>query len=158
MIRLPRQPSAFSVPNSRTRRDTAAIVSSTATANAAISTRTDSHLPRSLASFAALVSEPVTWLARLLGVVTVARRQQLGISLLHGGDVRGAGRGDVDRVDVVLQAAAAGPVRPATWARAAGCTRCGGLLPCGWVTMPMTVNFVPPTLIVPPVFRPFDVA
>ena len=39
MIRRPRQPSAFSVPNSRTRRATASIVSSTATANAAISTR-----------------------------------------------------------------------------------------------------------------------
>ena len=81
MIRRPRQPSAFSVPNSRTRRDTASIVSSTATANAAISTRTDSHLPRSLASFAADDTEPVTSLARLLGVVIVAPGSTLAISL-----------------------------------------------------------------------------
>src|SRR5262249_5699811 len=71
-LRRPRQPSALSVPNSRTRRDTAAIVSRLATANAAISTRTDSHLPRSLASLAVLDREPVTWLARLGAVVTVA--------------------------------------------------------------------------------------
>ena len=71
-IRRLRQPSALSVPNSRTRRATAAMVSRLATANAAISTSTDSHRPRSLASRSALVSEPVTWLARLAEVVTVA--------------------------------------------------------------------------------------
>ena len=80
MIRRPRQPSALSVPNSRTRRATAAIVSSTATANAATSTRIDSHLPRSSASFAAEVSEPVTWFARLLGVVICAVGSSLAIS------------------------------------------------------------------------------
>src|SRR5579875_173402 len=85
MILRPRQPSAFSVPNSRTRRETAAIVSSTATANAAISTRTDSHLPRSSASFAAEVTEPLTSFARLLGVVTVADGSSLAISLLTAG-------------------------------------------------------------------------
>ena len=67
MIRRVRQPSALSVPNSRTRRATAAIVSRLATANAAISTRIDSHLPRSLASLAVLDSDPVTSLARLDG-------------------------------------------------------------------------------------------
>ena len=46
-----RQPSAFSVPNSATRRETAAIVSRLATANAAISTSTASHRPRLLASW-----------------------------------------------------------------------------------------------------------
>ena len=68
------------MPNSRTRLATAAIVSSTATANAAISTRIDSHLPRSLASLAAEVSEPVTWFARLLGVVICAVGSSLAIS------------------------------------------------------------------------------
>src|SRR5215470_5801540 len=80
MIRLDRQPSALSVPNSRTRRATAAIVSRLATANAAINTRTDSHLPRSLASLAALDADPVTWLARLAAVVTVAWGSSLEIS------------------------------------------------------------------------------
>ena len=72
MIRVLRQPSAFSVPNSRTRRDTAATVSRLATATAAASTRTDSQRPRSPASRAVLASEPVTSLARLAEVVTVA--------------------------------------------------------------------------------------
>ena len=81
MIHRPRQPSALSVPNSRTRRATAAMVSSTATANAAMSTRTDSHLTRSSVSRAAAVTEPLTWLARLLGVVTVALGRTLAISL-----------------------------------------------------------------------------
>ncbi len=80
MILRPRQPSALSVPNSRTRRATAAMVSSTATANAAISTRMDSHLPRSSASRAADVTEPLTSLARLLGVVIVALGRILAIS------------------------------------------------------------------------------
>lgn len=34
----------------------------------------------------------------------------------------------------------------------------GGLLPSGWATVPMMVNFAPPIVIVPPVFRPFEVA
>src|SRR5262249_26949241 len=72
VIRLERHPSALSVPNSRTRRATAAIVSRLATANAAISTRIDSHLPSSLASLAVLDTDPVTWLARLAAVGTVA--------------------------------------------------------------------------------------
>src|SRR5258708_36587609 len=58
------QPSALSVPNSRTRRPTADMVNSAATANAAISTRIDSHLPRLLARDAAEAIEPVTDLAR----------------------------------------------------------------------------------------------
>src|ERR1700733_13625048 len=65
MIRRVRQPSAFSVPNSPTRRATADIVSRLATANAAISTSTASHLPRSLASLAAPDTDVVTSLARL---------------------------------------------------------------------------------------------
>ena len=85
MIRLDRQPSALSVPNSRTRRATAAIVSRLATANAAISTRIDSHLPRSLASLAALVTDPVTWFARLEAVVTVSLGQELLDLGLHRG-------------------------------------------------------------------------
>ena len=63
MIRRLRQPSAFSVPNSRTRRVTAAIVSRIASPNAAASTATDSHLPRLSARLAALPTDPVTWLA-----------------------------------------------------------------------------------------------
>ena len=66
------QPSALSVPNSRTRRETAAIISRAARLNAAISTATASHLPRLLARLPALDSEPLTSLARLLEVVTVA--------------------------------------------------------------------------------------
>jgi hypothetical protein len=84
-IRRVRQPIAFSVPNSATRRATAAIVSRQATANAAISTRTDSHRPRSLASLAALDTDPVTSLARLASVVTVLPGSSLEISLLTAG-------------------------------------------------------------------------
>jgi hypothetical protein len=84
-IRRPRQPSALSVPNSDTRRDTAAIVSSTATAKAATSTRTDSHLPRSSASFAVDVSDPVTSLARLLGDVTSASGRALATGACSAG-------------------------------------------------------------------------
>ena len=80
MIRRDRQPSALSVPNSRTRLATADMVSRLATANAAISTRIDSHLPRSLASFAVLDTDPVTWLARLAAVVTVSAGSRCLIS------------------------------------------------------------------------------
>src|SRR5580692_2788248 len=66
-----RQPSAFSVPNSRTRRDTADIVSRLASRNAAISTAIASHLPRLFARLDALDSDPVTSLARSADVVTV---------------------------------------------------------------------------------------
>ena len=101
-IRLLRQPSAFSVPNSGTRRATAAMVSRLATANAAISTSTASHLPRSLASLAALAADPVISLARSAELVTVGLRQQVLDLLLHRGDVGGAGRGHVDRVDLAV--------------------------------------------------------
>ena len=72
MIRRLVQPRALSVPNSRTRRDTADTVRMLASPNAAASTATASHLPRLLASVAALDSDPLTWLARSLDVVTVA--------------------------------------------------------------------------------------
>src|SRR6202034_1318962 len=71
-IRRLRQPRALSVPNSRTRRDTADTVSRLARPNAAASTATASHLPRLLARLEALDSDPVTSLARSLDVVTVA--------------------------------------------------------------------------------------
>ena len=61
------------------------MVSRLATANAAISTRTDSHLPSSLASLAALDRDPVTWLARLEAVVTVAPGSSLEISFCTAG-------------------------------------------------------------------------
>src|SRR5579884_2750850 len=66
------QPSALRVPNSRTRRPTADMVNSAATANAAISTAIESHRPRLLAREAAEEIEPVTDLARSAEVVTVA--------------------------------------------------------------------------------------
>ena len=72
MMRRLFQPSAFSVPNSRTRRETAAIVSRLASRNAAIRTASASHLPRLLARLEALDSEPVTSLARSAEVVTVS--------------------------------------------------------------------------------------
>ena len=81
MIRRLRQPSALSVPNSRTRRATAAIVSRLASRNAATSTATASHLPRLSARLAALDSDPVTSPARLLDVVTVALGRIVEISL-----------------------------------------------------------------------------
>jgi len=81
MIRRLRQPSALSVPNSRTRRATAAMVSRLASRNAATSTATASHLPRLSARLAALDSDPVTSLARLLDVVTVALGRIVEISL-----------------------------------------------------------------------------
>src|SRR5215467_10659497 len=71
-IRLLRQPSALSVPNSRTRRDTADIVSRLASRKAAARTATASHLPRLRARLEALASDPVTSLARSLEVVTLA--------------------------------------------------------------------------------------
>src|SRR6266581_5088083 len=72
MIRRLVQPIALRVPNSRTRRETADIVRMLASPNAAASTATASHLPRLLARVEALDSDPVTSLARLLEVVTVA--------------------------------------------------------------------------------------
>ncbi len=81
MIRRLRQPSALSVPNSRTRRDPADTVSKLARPNAAASTATASHLPRLLARLEALDSEPVTSLARSLEVVTVALGRAPEISL-----------------------------------------------------------------------------
>src|SRR5580704_15261376 len=72
MIRRLRHPIALRVPNSRTRRETAEMVRMLAMPKAAARTATASHLPRLLARLEALDSEPVTWLARSLEVVTVA--------------------------------------------------------------------------------------
>ena len=80
-IRLLRQPSALSVPNSRTRRDTADMVSRLASRKAAASTAIASHLPRLRARLEALASDPVTSLARSLEVVTVALGATCVISL-----------------------------------------------------------------------------
>src|SRR5579859_7729625 len=79
--RRDRQPRAFSVPNSRTRRDTADMVSRLASRKAAMRTAIASHLPRLLASDEALAREPVTWLARLLSSVTVEPETELLIVL-----------------------------------------------------------------------------
>ena len=79
-IRRLRQPSALSVPNSGTRRATAAMVSRLATANAAISTSTASHLPSAPASLAALAADPVISLARSEELVTVACGSSCAIS------------------------------------------------------------------------------
>ncbi len=76
-----RQPRALSVPNSRTRRVTAAMVSRLASRNAATSTAIASHLPRLLARLDALARDPVTSLARSADVVTVAPGTALRISL-----------------------------------------------------------------------------
>jgi hypothetical protein len=62
----------LSVPNSRTRRPTAAAVNRAASANAAASTAIASHLPRLFASEAAPAREPDTESARLAEEVTVA--------------------------------------------------------------------------------------
>ena len=101
-IRRLRQPSALSVPNSGTRRDTAAMVSRLATANAAISTSTASHLPSTPASLAALAADPVISLARSAELVTVACGSRCRDLLLDHADAGGAGRGHVDRVHLVL--------------------------------------------------------
>ena len=79
-MRRPFQPSALSVPNSRTRRETADTVSRLATANEAIRAAMASHLPRRSASVDALESEPLTWLARSEDVVTVALGMIFSIS------------------------------------------------------------------------------
>src|SRR5580693_1845187 len=81
MIRRLPQPIALRVPNSRTRRVTADTVRMLASPNAAASTATASHLPRLLARVDALDSDPVTSLARLLEVVTVAVGKAREISL-----------------------------------------------------------------------------
>src|SRR5580693_9452816 len=75
------QPSAFSVPNSRIRRVTAAIVSRLARKNAAMSTAIASHLPRLFARLAALEIEPVTSLASVFWSVTVEPGTALEIEL-----------------------------------------------------------------------------
>src|SRR5580693_29401 len=80
MIRRLRHPMALSVPNSRTRRETAEMVRMLAIKKAAAMTATASHLPRLLARLDALESEPVTWLARSLEVVTVALGSEAEIS------------------------------------------------------------------------------
>jgi hypothetical protein len=67
------------------RRVTAAMVSRLATAKAATRTRTDSQVPRSLASLAALAMEPVTSLARLLAVSMVVSGSRVAISLCTAG-------------------------------------------------------------------------
>src|SRR3979409_1661108 len=81
MIRRLRQPIALRVPNSRTRRETAATVRMTAGPNAGATPATASHLPRLLARVEALDSDPVTSLARLAEVVTVAVGRAREISL-----------------------------------------------------------------------------
>ena len=60
------------MPNSRTRRETLEMVNRAAIVNAAMSTATDSQVPRLRARPAALDSEPETWSARSLAVFTVA--------------------------------------------------------------------------------------
>ena len=85
------------------RRVTADIVSRVASRNAATSTAIASHLPRLLASDAALEIEPVTSLASVLWSVTVAPGTALLDRAGHRGDLVAAGRRHVDRVDVVLQ-------------------------------------------------------
>src|SRR4051794_11337899 len=65
------QPSALSVPNSRTRRETADEVSSPATRKAATRTAMDSHLPTFVAREEAVDREPETVSARSAEVVTV---------------------------------------------------------------------------------------
>src|SRR3984957_20191159 len=75
------QPSAFSVPNSRIRRVTAAIVSRRARKNEAMSTAIASHLPRLFARLAALEIEPVTSLASVFWSVTVEPGTALEIEL-----------------------------------------------------------------------------
>ena len=69
------------MPNSRTRRDTAAMVSRLASRNAAIRTAMASHLPRLLARLEVLAREPVTSLARSEELVTVDDGTALEISL-----------------------------------------------------------------------------
>src|SRR5258708_27849429 len=71
-MRRLRHPIALRVPNSRTRRETAEMVRMLAIPNAAARTAAASHLPRLLARLDALESDPVTWLARLPELVTVA--------------------------------------------------------------------------------------
>ena len=68
------------MPDSGTRRATAAMVSRLATANAAIRTRTASHAPSAPASLAALAADPVISLARSAELVTVACGSRCWIS------------------------------------------------------------------------------
>src|SRR5690348_16786006 len=71
VTRLDFQPSALSVPNSRTRRETAEEVRRPATRNAATSTAMESHLPTLVARLEAVDNEPETVEARSEEVVTV---------------------------------------------------------------------------------------
>src|SRR6266568_6752517 len=92
------QPIALRVPNSRTRRETATIVRMLASPNAAASTATASQVPRLLARVEALASDPVTSLARLLEVVTVAVGRAREISAETAPMSEALGRGHVDGV------------------------------------------------------------
>src|SRR5579862_2416563 len=137
-IRLLRQPRALSVPNSGTRRATAAMVSRLATANAAIRTSTASHLPSAPASLAALAADPVISLARSDELVTVACGSRCRISPWTA--AMSAALAAVTYTVLtwpVMGLPVAGLVARA-WARASGMYRSGGLLPCGWLTRPMT--------------------
>ena len=67
-----RQPIALRVPNSRTRRETAAIMRRPATRKATASAATESHRPRLDVRVEALESAPLTSLARSAEVETVA--------------------------------------------------------------------------------------
>ena len=79
-MRRLRQPIALRVPNSRTRRVTEAMVSSTASTKAASSTSAESQVPSVLARVEAVLSEPETLLARSEAVVTVADGSSFSIS------------------------------------------------------------------------------
>ena len=139
------------MPNSRTRRDTADLVSRLASRNAATSTAMASHLPRLLARLEALARDPVTSLARWLELVTVALGSSEEISLDTPLMLARVGGRHVDRVHVVLHAGQG--LRPGQRDEDVG-----GLCHAGTLTMPMTLKLVPATVIAEPVDSLLDVA
>ena len=66
------QPSAFSVPSSRTRFPTDESVSSTASRKAAAAARISSAIPRRCERFDAFTSEPLIWSATSFALATCA--------------------------------------------------------------------------------------
>ena len=146
------------MPNSGTRRATAAMVSRLATANAAIRTRTASHLPRAPASLAAPAADPVISLARSAELVTVAAGRRCSISCCTVPiSVALAALTYTVSTRPFIDLPVAGLVARAA-ARASGMYMFGGLPDSGWLTRPMTVNLVPPMVVVEPGLMSWELA
>ena len=143
------QPMAFSVPNSRVRRETPEIVNSTASASATPSTMIDSQVPRLVMSDDALESEPETVDARSDCELTVASGSAASMSDCTAAIASAVLGLHVDRRDDVLDAGEV--LRDIE--RDVDVRGGVGLSWRSDVTMPTTSMSVPPTSMVSPTAR-----